>query len=159
MKALVSVAAMLLVLAGCGGDDETSDSTAGASISPTAAESATPSQSTTPSPSKPPQVSEKTTCDLIFDTDAGATLFDTILDFITRDSNTLQQAHKVDQAIQELHEIASSATPTLGAQINAFADEGQKILDAARAGSTTAADTTALRASGLEVANTCQGYY
>jgi len=156
---------LALLLTACGSDARDGSASASNGASATSSsegldDAALPTDepTPTPSPTRRPQVSDRTTCDLLFNSQGKSPLA-IIVDFVNRPSNTLQQANATDEAIDDLRSIALSAGDNLSAQLTAEADAAQAILDGARAGSDETYDTTALRAAGLEIANTCQGLY
>lgn len=148
---MLCVAVVAAALVGCGNTTDDSSAT----VSETSA--ARPSES--PTPSKPPEVSEKTTCDLLFDQKAESPL-SVAIDFTLREHNTQAQADATQEALDSLRSIASSASEHLAGQINAVADIVQELLDQALAQTADGTfDTTPLKAAALELTNSCVGYY
>lgn len=141
---LAAVGIVMILMSGCGADDK---SAAKPSVSPS---------TTTSAPV--PKVSEKTICDLLFDSDVESPMQDAV-DLVSEVTENVDASGtdvaKAKEAERSLRSIAERAPGTLAPHLVAVADVMKDMQTYVEKGGTGEFAIDTFKSSGLEVSNVC----
>ncbi|WP_418060827.1 hypothetical protein [Pimelobacter simplex] len=141
--------ALLIALAGCGGDDKDAAADAPSSTPPTSA---------MPTEEARPLVSPLTTCQLIFDdADPDGGPLGQMLKIVTAEDIDGATLTEIKTALETVEEASKTAQPELAAQLKVLLDATKDgVQQFENSGGAMSLDTAPIQAATLEVTNVCR---